>query len=442
MRSWYPRLTCAAIALATATGLAACGTHTDTNGLSGAPPIVIGASLPLTGGFSTDGIAFERGYQLWANDVNSHGGLLGRQVKLIILDNKTLEPKVQADYRTLINVDHVDLTFGPFSTLLTKDAELVLGPAGYALIEGAGGAPSVFSSPGNVKYRNVFDPSLPVIDYLKALVSWLGKLPPSQRPKTAAYPSSNDPFTLPAVAEAEKDLSKLGIRTVFTDWTNETTGGFNETTPKGAPLTTEATHAAQLVAAKGAQMVVLGSTAVSTVQAVMRVFESTHFNPKIFLATSGPDQGQAFTSAVGKFNANGVEVLGGWYGAFINPLSNHMVEEYIAQFGAQPGVGATSAGINADVAEAYSVGEVAAGAIVATGGTNNAKIINYLHSGFKFQTVQGPAQFVSSGPNTGTNPDAVAFVFQWQSGGNFVQVLSTSGPAAATLIYPKRPWGQ
>src|SRR6266849_6757469 len=94
MRSWCPRLTCVAAASTAAIALAGCGgSSSDRNGLSGAPPIVIGTSLPLTGtpklAFSADGQAFERGYRLWAADVNSHGGLLGRPVKLIILDNHT-----------------------------------------------------------------------------------------------------------------------------------------------------------------------------------------------------------------------------------------------------------------------------------------------------------------------------------------------------------------
>ena len=45
-------------------------------------PITIGASLSLTGDFSTDGAAFQQGYELWVKDVNAAGGILGRQVKL------------------------------------------------------------------------------------------------------------------------------------------------------------------------------------------------------------------------------------------------------------------------------------------------------------------------------------------------------------------------
>ena len=54
-------------------------------------PIVIGASLSLTpasGAFTADGQAFEAGYKLWAKDVNAHGGILGRQVVLKILDTR------------------------------------------------------------------------------------------------------------------------------------------------------------------------------------------------------------------------------------------------------------------------------------------------------------------------------------------------------------------
>ena len=50
-------------------------------------PIKIGASLPLTGDFSDPGTAADKGYKLWADVVNKSGGLLGRQVELVIYDN-------------------------------------------------------------------------------------------------------------------------------------------------------------------------------------------------------------------------------------------------------------------------------------------------------------------------------------------------------------------
>ena len=88
--------------------------------------------------FSADGQAFEKGYQLWAKDVNAHGGLLGRPVKLIILNDDSSPNQVVTNYQTLLGADHVDLTFGPFSSLLTAPASSVAARYGMAFVEGAG----------------------------------------------------------------------------------------------------------------------------------------------------------------------------------------------------------------------------------------------------------------------------------------------------------------
>ena len=175
------------------------------------------------------------------------------------------------------------------------------------------------------------------------------------------------------------------------------------------------------MAASGAQLVVLGSTDVPTVSAFMQVFEQQHYTPKMFIAAAGPDQGAAFTSAVGTANANGMMVPDGWYPGYNNAASEKMVSEYIAEYGG------SASGVNADVAEAYSVGQVMAEAVTATGGTDNTKIISYLHSGVKLSTVQGPVKFDALGENGA----AAAFVFQWQKG-YFDQVLpvGTAGSVA------------
>src|ERR1700722_13593381 len=76
---------------------------------SSTAPITIGISLSLTGDFSTDGAAFQQGYKLWAKDVNAAGGIMGRQVKLIILNDTSSPNQVVTNYNTLISADHVDL---------------------------------------------------------------------------------------------------------------------------------------------------------------------------------------------------------------------------------------------------------------------------------------------------------------------------------------------
>jgi branched-chain amino acid transport system substrate-binding protein len=401
--------------------LAACtssGTTSSTTPASNSTgPITIGASLSLSppdGAFTADGLAFQKGYLLWAKDVNAHGGLLGRQVKLRILDDQSSPNQVVANYQKLFGYYHVDLAFGPFSSLLSGPASAVAASHGMAFVEGAGGAPSVFDTPFNQADHNVFDVSLPIADEMVPLVNWIASLQPNERPKTAAYPEAQDPFADPPVQLAQTLLTNLGVHSVYSDTFAEMPSAYK------AP--------AQAVVQSGAQLVVLGSTDVPTVQAFMQVFEQEHYTPKLFIAASGPDQGLAFTSVVGGGNADGMMVPNGWYPGYDNATSKQMVNEYVAQYGG------TRDGVNADVAEAYSVGQIMAQAVTATHGTDNAKIIAYLHSGVQLTSVQGPVRFDALGENGA----AAAFVFQWQQG-NFVQVLPTMA-GSVSILDPKPPW--
>ena len=412
--------------------LAACssgGSSTPSAGAAGPAstgPITIGASLSLHGGFSADGVAFQQGYELWAKDVNAHGGLLGRQVKLKILDDDSSPTQVVTNYQMLINSDHVDLTFGPFSSLLTAPASQVAARAGYAFVEGAGGAPSVFDTPANQADHNVFDVSLPVEDTIMPFEDYLGSLPVSARAHlSAAYPMAQDPFADPPVQLAKQKLQALGIRT---DSSPAIANPFPEQPSSYGP-------AALAVAALHPEIVVLGSTDVPTVQEFMKVFAQKHYTPKMFIAAAGPDQGAAFTSAVGAGNAVGMMVPNGWFPLFNNAASKKMVDEYVQLHGG------TKSGVNADVAEAYSVGQVAAQAIQATGGTDNTAIIKYLHSGVPLATVQGSVQFNSLGENGA----AASFVFQWQrhktgSQVDFVQVLPQGVAGTGSILATKPAW--
>jgi branched-chain amino acid transport system substrate-binding protein len=416
-----------AVAVLGASVLAACssagsppGGHTTV--VSSTGPITIGASLSLSGSFSADGQAFDRGYNLWASDVNARGGIDGRHVKLIIINDNSAPNQVVSNYQTLFGTDHVDLAFGPFSSLLTAPASAVAARYGMALVEGAGGAPSVFDTPTNLADHNVFAVSLPVADELKPLVNWINSLPASERPKTAAYPMAQDPGADPPVQQAQTQLAKAGITTVYAN----TFPSAADSSP-AAVLAAYKTPAEQ-VAASRAQLVVLGSTDVPTVGSFMKTFEQLRYTPKVFIGVAGPDQGHAFTSAVGQGNANGMMVPNGWYPGYPNAASQKMVSEYVHLYGGNP------SGINADVAEAYSVGQVMAQAVSATGGTDNSKIISYLHSGVTLTSVQGRVKFDALGENGA----AAAFVFQWQQG-EFKQVLPT-GAGSVPILSTKPPW--
>jgi branched-chain amino acid transport system substrate-binding protein len=386
---------------------------------SSSAPISIGASLSLTGDFSADGQAFKQGYDLWVKDVNAAGGILGRQVTLTILDDKSDPNQVVTNYQTLINSDHVDLTFGPFSSLLTAPASQVAARNGYAFVEGAGGAPKVFDTAWNQADHNVFDVSLPVADELIPFVQYIASLPAATRDKlTAAYPSADDPFATPPVQLAQSKLEALGVKTVYTKVFPEESSSYK---PQ-----------ADQVANSKADIVVLGSTDVPTVAAFMSEFEQDHYTPQMFIAAAGPDQGASFISAVKPAaNATGMMVPNAWYPGYANAASQKMVSEYVAQYKG------SASDVNADVAEAYSVGQVVAQAITAVGSVDNAKIISYLHSGVTLTTVQGTAKFDALGENA----NAAAFIFQWQNNGSkYAQVLPAASPGSVPIIATKPVW--
>jgi len=411
----------AGLALAAVTGLAACGSSSSSSSSSGsssgtssgksASPITIGASLSLSGDFASDGQAFERGYQLWAADQNAMGGLMGHPVKLEIISDASSPAQVVSNYQKLIGSDKVPLVFGPFSTLLTLPSARVAARYGYAFVEGAGGGPAVFGS----GLKNVFDVSVPVKDNLVTFAQWVASLPASQRPKTAAYATTNDPFTQPQIPVAQSILQGAGIKTVSS---------------KVFPAeVTDFTPIASQLASTNAEVIVLGSVDVPTVSAFVHAFIQQHFNPKIFIATAGPDQGAAFVKAVGAGNEDGMMVPNGWYGGFQKPDSQQMVKEYIAKYGGTP------SDVNADVAEAYSVGQVIAQAVNATHSLDNAKILAYLHSGVTLDSVQGPVKFDSLGQNTAQK----TLTFQWQNG-TLVQTLPTTTAGSKPPVYPKPNW--
>ena len=376
-------------------------------------PVTVGASLSLSGDFSADGQAFEKGYQLWAADINAAGGLLGHPVKLDIVSDASSPAQVVTNYEKLISSDHDQLVFGPFSTLLTVPSSKVVNRFGYAFVEGAGGAPAAF---GN-GLHNIFDVSLPVIDNLVPFAHWLATLPASERPKTAAVATSNDPFTQPQFPAAIKILQSAGIKIVY----NKV---FPAEVTDYAPIATS-------VASTKADAFLLGSVDVPTVSAFIHTFIQQHYNPKAFIATAGPDQGAAFLKAIGgPSNAEGVMVPNGWYPGYANAASQKMVQEYVAKYGGSP------SDVNADVAEAYSVGQIVAQAVAATHSLDNAKIIAYLHSPVALSSVQGPVKFDSLGENGA----AAAFAFQWQKA-NLVQVLPVGSTGSKPAEYPKPNWG-
>jgi branched-chain amino acid transport system substrate-binding protein len=82
-------------------------------------PIKVGMSMPQTGSLGAGGKAALLALQMWVEDVNAKGGLLGRKVEFIVYDDQTNPALTPGIYTKLLDVDKVDLIIAPYGTVPT-----------------------------------------------------------------------------------------------------------------------------------------------------------------------------------------------------------------------------------------------------------------------------------------------------------------------------------
>src|SRR4051794_1259398 len=206
------RLLAVAVSSLLMLGLAACGGGDSGGGSSSNGPIKIGSSLPLTGEFSQPGTAAQQGYKVWTKMVNAKGGLLGRQVSLVVKDDASNQNTVVSDYNALISKDKVNLLLGTFSSLLNLPASAVAERNQMLYVEPAGGSPEMFSR----GFKYLFFAQQATAEHQADLFSqWAAGLPADQKPKTAAYVIADDPFGGPVADGIKSQLEAAGVQTVY-----------------------------------------------------------------------------------------------------------------------------------------------------------------------------------------------------------------------------------
>ena len=388
---------------------AACGSSGSSSGSGNSSgPITIGISVSLSGDFSGDGLATKQGYETWAAYQNAHGGILGRKIKLDILSDGSSPTQVVTNYQKLITVSHVNFVVGPYSTLLTKPASAIANRYGFVMIEGIGGGPSVFQQ----GLKNVFDVSASAKFQMITFAKWLAA---NHKPEKVAYASMTDPFLQPELDGARSYL---------------TAHGFPSAVYKLYPLeTTDYTPIASAIAASKAQVVVLGTMPPDGYAFIQDLIQDK-YSPQVLAEASGPDQGAAFVKAVGASNTGGIMVPNTWFPGSTFYQNAAMVQLYLKMFGG------TANNISADVAEAFSAGEVLTQAADHIKSTSNSKLESYLHSNVTFQSVQGPVKFLPDGENGAATP----FMFQWQQG-TLQDVLPAGVGSPKPVMAVKPAWG-
>jgi branched-chain amino acid transport system substrate-binding protein len=397
------------IAAVVVLGAGGCATSSGSSAPAANAPLVIGASLSLTGDFADSGKAVQQGYELWADTVNKNGGILGRKVSIKVVDDASSTDQVVTNYQNLIDRDHVNLVFGPFSSLLTVPASQVAKRYGYAFIEPAGGGPAVFDQ----KLGNLFfvQPA-PVVKSGEVFADWILSLPASQRPKTAAYAELDDPFAAPIAEDIRARFEAAGIKTVYKQV-------YAAETLDLGPVIAKVAAANPDVVISGTQ----SSDAYSQVKSMVQL----KFSPKFLFMSNGANSPVQFPDKVGAANVNGVFSAGDWYPATQAPGSAAFASAYIAKYGG------TVDQIDNSTAEAYAAGQLLEDVAKKTGKLDNATIISALHSG-TWPTVLGNLSWDAVG-----QPQGSFALVEW-IGGKLTPVYPADRAQAAP-VYPKPNWG-
>ena len=89
-----------------------------------ADPVKVGFSMGLTGANAPNGKQLLIALEIWRDDVNAKGGLLGRPVELVYYDDQTNPSNENTIYTKLIDVDKVNLLLGPYGTNQISAAQI------------------------------------------------------------------------------------------------------------------------------------------------------------------------------------------------------------------------------------------------------------------------------------------------------------------------------
>lgn len=337
--------------------------------------IKVGVGLALTGAGASPGKMLLAALEMWRDDINAKGGLLGRQVELIHYDDQSTPANVPSIYTKLITVDKVDLLLGPYATNFVAPAMPTIIQQNKMTIS--------FTAIGinrQFKYSRYFS-MVPVgPDGINAFSKGFFNLAAAQNPKpqTVAILAADAEFAKGAADGAREELKKHGFKIVY-----------DQSYP---PNTTDFAPVMRAVQAANADIVYIGAYPPDTV-GIVRAANEIGLNPKMF---GGAMIGLLITPIKMQLGpiANGI-VIGE---SFIPspklqfPGLDDVMKRYQAKAGElktdQLGFGFVPFG--------YAAGQVLAQAVTETKSLDHDKLAVYMHS-HSFKTVVGEISFGKDG---------------------------------------------
>ena len=343
----------------------------------GKKPIKIGFAMSLTGFLSPNGKQALLASEIWRDQVNKAGGLLGRPVELVYYDDKSSGAEIPGIYTKLLDVDKVDLVLSAYATNDVAPAMPIVIRKGKLFI-------SLFGLDVNAKFKypkyfSIF-PTGPNTKGSFTLGYFEVAAAQKPKPKTVALSYADADFAQNACEGARQNAKKFGFKIVY-----------DKSYPP-PPKTTDFTPIARALKAANADLVVVCAYPADSVGMVQAANE-VGLTPKMFGGAMVGLQATFFKNKL-KSKLNGIVNYETWV-----PDKKQMyagTEDFFKAYQSR----AKAAGV--DLLGYYLGGwgyarmQVLEQAIKGAKSINDDKIAAYMRKA-TFHTVMGPIKFGKKG---------------------------------------------
>jgi branched-chain amino acid transport system substrate-binding protein len=338
-----------------------------------ADPIKVGFTMALTGGVAPNGKQSLAAFEIWRDDVNARGGLLGRPVELVYYDDQSNPANVPALYTKLITVDKVDLVIGPYATNMVAPAMPVLMQNNKMTVSIlALGVNKQFNYPRYFSTVPLGPEGPPA--FSKGFFE-LAKAQ-SPRPQTVAIVAADAEFAKTASDGARQNASAAGFKIVYDG--------------KYPPSTADFSPVMRAVQAANADIVFVAAYPPDTV-GIVRAAHEIGLSPRMFGGTMIGLLATPIKMQLGPL-INGIVINESFMPALDYPGTAELIRKYQA-LAPERKIDPLGYGF---APFAYAAGQLIAKAVEDTRSLDDDKLAKYLHS-HTVETVVGPLAFGADG---------------------------------------------
>jgi branched-chain amino acid transport system substrate-binding protein len=340
-----------------------------------ADPIKIGFAMSQTGGLAGGGKSAVLAFEVWKDDINAKGGLLGRSVELVYYDDQSNPSLIPGIYTKLLDVDKVDFVVSSYATNQIAPAMPIVMQRDLLFM-------ALFGTGVNDNFR--YDKYFQILPNGKEtrLAPSLGFLETAMtmepKPQTIALTGADAEYAQTVLAGARETIQRLGLKIVY-----------DRSYP---PSTVDYSPIVRSIQATNPDVVFVASYPPDSV-GIVRAASEIGLSPKMF---GGGMIGLAFTPIKQQLGPllNGIAA----YDVYAPEPTMKFpgIDDFLKRYQAR------AAGAGVDPLGhylppyAYAEMQILAQAVNAVGSIDHAKIAAYIHA-TKFGTIVGDVKFADNG---------------------------------------------